>query len=567
MNFNISLFSDQKKQSFWFYSGLIFLSVLYIPFFIFGENSYPGSPADYLDSNTVWLKILSESGLSFAPNNAPLPNIQDQLRVSYGNEIDFIYLLFKIFTPFYALILNSLLISFTAYISLYQLAKYITPKVSSVFTTIVCLNFAVLNHWQFGGVSIAGSPLIILICLKLVHNEKISFRYYIFTFFYIVYSSFIIYGMFLIFMISVTALTYFISRKTFSYKLLIYLSAIIAAYLLTNYRFVLEIMHPSFVSTRPIGMAPGIDYNLAPQILWERFFKGHDSHAVSRHRFILILFVVYAFAGIFTKLKNLKKCLWLFSLIIFFVIISYFNFNLFPGVVKKLHLDFIYGLTLYRFFFYNGVLWFIIFLLILEDAGRLKYSEIFISLMTVFCVVNFYTVLRINIPYQNIRHSFRAYYYSFKDYYMTNEFREIQKFLPLDKSSYRVISYGFDPAAAQYNGFYTADGYFNFYAKSQKEKFSKLISPILESNPELKQKHDVWMNQNFVFTDHFKIGEQILQKYSKKPRLFPVDYKALKELKIKYVFSSIPLQDYYLKEIREVRSKYWSKIYIYQVLY
>lgn len=131
-------------------SGMIFIIVLYFPFFIFGENSYLGYPADYLDSNSVWMKILSESGLSFSANSTPLPNIENQFRVSYGNELDFIYLLYKILTPFYALVVNSLLISLTGYVSLLSLGKYLCPKINTFLLVIVSLTFALLNFWHLG---------------------------------------------------------------------------------------------------------------------------------------------------------------------------------------------------------------------------------------------------------------------------------------------------------------------------------------------------------------------------------------------------------------------------------
>lgn len=554
------------KKNLYFLIGFIIIISLYLPFFIFGENSYLGSPADYLDSNAVWLKILSESGLSFAPNNTPLPNIENQFRVSYGNELDFIYLLFKIFTPYYALVINSLIISLTAFISLSVLAKNITPQINKILLLIISLTFALLNHWQFGGISIVGSPIIILVCILLVQKQKVPLSFYIFSLFFLLYSSFIIYGMFLIFLILVCAAYLFIKTRKINFNLIIYIAIITVGYLLINYRFITETLSPSFVSNRPSGLPAEIALMRDWKILLERFVDGHGSHAVSRQHGILIIFIIYCLSAFFIKFKHLKKVLLIFGLIVFFVLFSYINFNLLPGVIKALHLDFIYGLTLYRFFFYNGVLWYIILIFITEDFGNTAYRKTVIPLLILGLTVNFYTVLRINTPYQNIRHSFREYYYSFKDYYMISEFKEIDKILPENKSDYRVISYGFDPAASQYNGYFTADGYLNFYEGNQKKKFGKLIVPLLEDNKVLKEKHNSWMHQNFVFTDNFTVGEQVLQKYSKERRSLPVDENGLRALHVNYVLSSIPLNNFYLKEIKSIESKHWSKIYIYQVL-
>ena len=148
---------------------------LYIPLFINGEDSYIGSSMDYLDSNVVWMKILAESNLAFAPNITPLPNIENQYRVNYGNELDFIFILFKIFPPYYALIINSFLITATGYFSMYKFGKFITPKTNSTFLSLVALSFSLLHFWQFGGISLAASPYVILIFLKIIRKIKLNY--------------------------------------------------------------------------------------------------------------------------------------------------------------------------------------------------------------------------------------------------------------------------------------------------------------------------------------------------------------------------------------------------------
>jgi len=542
--------------------GLALIFVLYIPFFIFGENSYLGSPADYLDSNTVWLKILSESGLTFSSNGTPLPNIENQYRVSYGNELDFIYILFNIFSPFYALVINSLLICITGYWSLMRLGKYIAPKIDTLLLALISLTFALLNFWQFGGISTAGAPLIVLIFLKLLRRQRVHLLYYAFTAFYILYSSFIVYGMFLIFLLLICALYSSIIKKKIEVSAFVFVFLLGAGYLVTNYRFILETLQPTFVSNRNIGIAGELIWDIGLKTVFERFWTENGSHAPARHQLMIISFFIYCLISFFLPLKNIRKVILLFCLIVFTCIFSYFNINMIPEIIKALKLDFLYGLTLYRFYFFNGLVWYIIMIFILEDFSKMDKKPItIVAALIIFA--NLYTVLRINIPYQNIRHSFREHYFSFKDYYMNEEFEKISKLLPKDKSKYRIISYGFDPAAAQYHGFYTADGYFPYYEKSYKKKFRSLISPILSKNPDLMGKYDGYMSQNFVFVDNFVIGQQILQKYSKQPKELMIDKNAAEELSVDYIISSIPLTNDYLVLENSISSKYWGRIYIY----
>lgn len=553
------------KKNIFFIGGLLTIIILYLPFFFFGENSYLGSSMDYLDSNVVWMKILSESGQSFSPNATLLPNIEHQFRVSYGNELDFIYLLFNIFTPFFALVINSLLIAITGYFSLFKLGEYITPTINKICLFLICLTFALLNFWQFGGISTAGCPLIILVFLKLIKKEKISYLLILFVGFYIFYSNFIVYGMFLVFLLSVAVLYFAIKTRNLNRRAILMICLIFIGYLITNYRFLAETIRPTFISNRNIGIAGEIDWHTGFSIVWERFWTENAVHSPAMHQLMIITFIGYFIFGLFRKLVNYKTVLILFVFITFNVFFSYFNVNVFPGLFKALKLDFVFGLTLYRFYFFNGLLWYIILILIVADLNKIIKRKDVQLVIIIPLLLNLYLVTRINIPYQNIRHTFREYYFSYSDYYMIKEFQLIDSLMPKDKSKYKVISYGFDPAAAQYNGYYTADGYFPYYEKSYKQKFRKLITPILNNNIELRGKYDSYMSQNFVFVDNFDIGQQILQKYSKQPKELMIDKYVAQELNIDYVFSSIPLTNDYLVLENSIRSKYWEKIYVYKI--
>ena len=73
------------------------------------------------------------------------------------------------------------------------------------------------------------------------------------------------------------------------------------------------------------------------------------------------------------------------------------------------------------------------------------------------------------------------------------------------------------------------------------------------------------MSQNFIFVDTFVVGQQVFQKYSKDPKPLKVNPKMLKELDVQYLFSSIPLTNDYLHQIKVISSKYWGNIYIYKI--
>ena len=79
---------------------------------------------------------------------------------------------------------------------------------------------------------------------------------------------------------------------------------------------------------------------------------------------------------------------------------------------------------------------------------------------------------------------------SFKQFYATDQFNEIDQYIGAPKSSYRVASIGLHPAIAQYNGFYTLDTYNNFYPLEYKHQFRKIIAAELDKNAHLRQYFD-----------------------------------------------------------------------------
>ena len=71
---------------------------------------------------------------------------------------------------------------------------------------------------------------------------------------------------------------------------------------------------------------------------------------------------------------------------------------------------------------------------------------------------------------------------SYKNFYCETLFNDVTTFINEDKNSFRTINVGFPPAVTQYNGFYTLDGYHNYYPLSYKKEFLKIIKKEIEKD-------------------------------------------------------------------------------------
>ena len=98
------------------------------------------------------------------------------------------------------------------------------------------------------------------------------------------------------------------------------------------------------------------------------------------------------------------------------------------------------------------------------------------------CTTHCFTSFNEEIHYRVIHHT-----PTFQEFYAEELFQEIDQFIGLPKSSYRVASIGLHPAVSQYNGFYTLDTYNNFYPLTYKYEFRKIITKELEKSGVLRR--------------------------------------------------------------------------------
>lgn len=93
---------------------------------------------------------------------------------------------------------------------------------------------------------------------------------------------------------------------------------------------------------------------------------------------------------------------------------------------------------------------------------------------------------------------------SYSDYYASDVMGQVGDFLGeysgKAKEEYRVASFGIDPAAALYNGFYCLDGYSNNYPLEYKHGFRKAIVMELEKSEYLSSYFDGWGNRCYLFS-------------------------------------------------------------------
>ena len=83
---------------------------------------------------------------------------------------------------------------------------------------------------------------------------------------------------------------------------------------------------------------------------------------------------------------------------------------------------------------------------------------------------------------------------------------EIAKAIGREKSDYRIVSVGMNPAVSLFNGFYTVDGYSTDYPLEYKHEFREIIKDELAKDEGVRGYFDDWGNRCYIFSAELPVS-------------------------------------------------------------
>jgi hypothetical protein len=554
MKLNFS-FINKKELPLIIISQLVII-IYYLPYFILGEN-VSILIHDNLDSNVTWIKILFINNAAFSSPTTIIHQIQNGIPLSsIYPTYDISLLVFKIFGIFYGYVINRLLISLIGFWGMYFLLKRhflnsCNPYNShiSVGTSLI---FALLPFWSFGA-HVLGLPFLFFAFLNLRSNNKKIYNYVIIILFAF-YSSLILTGFFSLIILSLVFIYDLIKIKKINWAFLGGLALLSLNYIISHAPLFYTFLFDNFESHRVEIYKETIGLKSAFSEAINIFLNGHY-HAHSLHfLFVLPVSIILIFGH-----KSFSKTI---KLIFTFIILT----SLFYGIqnsylLKPLieRITSIIPLQLQRFHFLHPLFWYILFAVVLSwFSERIKYSKIVISSIL---LIQFAYVLRFHEARANKNKP------SFKNFYAEETFNRIKKIIDKPLDSYRVISIGMHPAVAQYNGFYTLDGYISSYPLNYKHEFRKIIESELNRDESLKKYFDNWGSRCYAFSSEF--GRNFESNNSDSIQYLKYNFQQLKKMGGEYIISSTAINDSLNKDLILVENinlpnSYWN-IYLYKV--
>jgi hypothetical protein len=575
-----------KYSIYLFITGLALYSLVFL---INGENNV-FEISDNLDSEILFRKLPKEAGVLFSiSNDAMVPQIMNGLKRNSLNASAFNIetVLFYLFSPIYAYILNLIIISIVGFTGIYLLSsKYILKNIkdqNKILSGLLAFAFILVPTYTIYGLAIIGFPLLIY-CILNILNKKNQFLSYLFIGIYPFYSSLVLGGFAVILLIFLSGLYYLFLNKKKSRGFVLIRIAI----LITCLFFISEInlinqffFDTEFISQRttwPVTLDSLGDFSTADNIeISAAFYRSlgfffKDYEFKNTYHQLIILFLIILSLLTFKQLIQNK---YIVLLVLFLVAASFIHgfiySNLLPLVWLKEKIILFRIFKIDRISWLNCAVWYILFAFLIRIAFKQKKKSLIIltylllitNLGLVFFKGEFNTALILIFKKE---HSMT----SWEKFYSKNLFNQIKRDINKPLDSFRTVNIGVYPAVTQYNGFYTLDSYQNNYSLEYKKQFRKIISRELEKSERMKSIYDNWGSKCFVFVAELdKYGGMLMQNDLVIQKL-ELNTDVLYNMGGRYVISSVEIGNY-----QENNLKFFNKysnevspytIYLYEVL-
>src|SRR5699024_4941659 len=406
------------------------------------------------DSNIVWYKLLSESGMVFSLPDNTLPQVINGLpRSALASGLDAAVWLYVVFEPFTAYTISQTIMRFVAFFGMYMLLRkhILKSDKKPVITVGVALGYALLPYWPSGALSIAGLPLALHIFLTIRQKGKRApKRLWLYLFLMTFFSSFILTFIFFLGLMGIIWLIDWIRTKRFNTPFFLAIAGMTTLYLIKNYMLVFSMFSDSRFAPQPEEMDLGHkNFIESLQLFWKNFIESH-THALDLHAVIILPTVMIAICIAFFRKMNIKPLLVLFVLNIFF---SFFYALWYWEGMRVLKDNFMIFNTFNfsRIHFLRPILWYIMFAISLWIIWKSFRFHIVKGIVLVLIITQCSTLFN---QTEELKYG-RFDTPTFKEFYAIELFTEIENYIGREKEDYRVVSIAMHPTIAQYNGFYT----------------------------------------------------------------------------------------------------------------
>jgi hypothetical protein len=514
----------------------------FLPFLLLGSRSYI-TIHDNLDGEFVVNYLLVATGKAFAfGGGAALTDIMNGLpRAATPSALNLGVLLFYVFPPAWAYIVNFILVHIVAFCGMFLLLrKYVLPEDEDLLLAgAISLCFFLVPYYTTYGISVAGQPLLAYAFLN-IRNDRRSWKECLIILIFPLWSDIALIAPFAVTALGLILAIDWIRSRRLNKPFLGALMLLVSGYIAVQYHLIDSILGShTWVSQRTVWHR-WTDYSVRSNL--QRTFemlRTTQEHTGTFSTVPILVAITFALALLVMR-KRRSGMLDVLTIAIASVCIEY---GFYDWIVRASGRLIPASFNASRFYFLLPLLWMLAFALCLKEFSRWKK---WVPLVWCLVAVQAGMILKANTEYRNTVGLLRGKHIhepSFDRFFAKDLFTEIDRYIGQPKSSYRVVSIGLEPSIAQFNGFYTLDGYLTNYSLSYKRQFRKIISPELGKSPELRDYFDGWGNRCYVFSSELGRNDLVSSDSHYVLHNLDLDTDQLRAMGGEYVISAAYIAD------------------------
>lgn len=553
------------SEKYLIYASTIAILLLFMPYFLLGENIHIRMN-DNLDANIVWVKMALNSSLS---PSATVDQIMGGIPLySIWGTYDISILFTYLFGSFWAYVFCKLIMAFSGFWGMYLLLKkYCLPKDTPYYIiAISSLFFSMLPFWSFHA-TVSAAPLVIYAFLNLRNKETDWYNWAILIF-YAFDSSIVLLGIFILLFFSFLLVWDFVKSKKINWILFSGLLLLSVGYIISH----LPLFYAFFGSTDFVSVRESFKTTtgfslkgaLNEFVRYTLFSDEHLWSFVPAKQFPFLLLAIFSAILLSLKKRRYNK-LFISLLSIIFVTSAFCSiWDTSPFTSLRETAMQIIPLDLKRVHWIQPVCWYILFAISLYVINK--------HIKKGYLIVSVIAILQFGILLKSQEYITYHYLPTYRQFYAEKQFNDIKEHINKDISEYRVINIGLHPAIAQYNGFYTLDGYSVNYPLEYKYKFKKIIEKELDKNLRNSAGFDRWGGWCYIFWQDFYLWyfQTCKNDYSTINEL-ALNYDILKEMGGEYIISAVEINTKENERLQLVKTfdnypdSHWT-IHLYKIL-
>lgn len=563
--------SSAKRQSLLLAAVLAIIVAYFVPFLLLGSNSYI-TIHDTLDGEFVERYLLVETGkaLSFS-GGAVIDSIMNGVpRAALPSGLNVAILLFYLFVPVWAYIVNYILVHLIAFCGMFLLLRkhFLTDPGSYNIVVAVSLCFFLVPFYTTYGLSVAGQPLLAYAFLN-IRNGQANWKNYAIIFLFPLWSDIALTAPFVVTALVLVLVVDWVRLHNLNKRFLISILLLASTYLVLQFQLINSVLGSNAWVSHRTAYNLWKDFDLSSNLkrtLEILFTTQYHTGTFST------LPVILAAGGAFALLIAKRRRTGLLDVIAIGIVVICLEYGFYDWIALCFgrFLPALRTFTGDRFYFLLPGLWMLLFAMSLKELKRSRWGA---PIVWSLILIEAFSIAKANTEYKNnlrLLVGRQVHEPNFKRFFAQDIFTQIDGFISRPKNSYRVVNIGIHPSVAQFNGFYTLDGYQRNYPLSYKRQFRQVIWKELDKSPTLQHYFDYWGNRCYTFSS--ELGNDSLVGGG--------DYRVLHDLEIdtvqlramggEYVISAAEIENSLQHGLRFERQfasagSFWH-IYLYYVL-